>query len=304
VPIGSRRRLTHAARRTQCQNNMKQLGLATLSFETARKELPPAYWLEVRPVPGALPLVLEHSTIPYILPYIEEKAIADQYDFNQTWDKSDSAKSVDNWRLSAKHIEMLRCPSVPEPRIDWPGATDYAVCDQLNTDPGHALAEFVASGAVKPRPNSAGRYESVLSVTIINPGSSNPTYVRPKLKNVTDGLSQTFMWFECGARPIKYVAGVVQTNPNGLQLLGTDPKKPWGGSWANYNNWFDVHDHCGNAMMNCSNNEEIYSFHLHGCYYGMGDGAVRFVGDSIDPDVFVSLFTRDAGDIIDGNALL
>jgi prepilin-type N-terminal cleavage/methylation domain-containing protein len=287
-----------AARRTQCQNNMKQLGLATLTFETAHKELPPPYWHELKPVPGGRPITVYHSTIAYLLSFIEERTIADQYNFNQTWDNSDPTKSIDNKRLSVKHIEMLRCPTVTEPRIEWPAALDYSVCDQLNTDDGHALSDFIKSGAVHARPNAAGRYESVLSMTVINPGAASPTYIRPKLKNVTDGLSQTFMWFECGARPIYYIAGVVQTDHNGPRLT------QGGSSWADYDNWFDVHDHCGNAMMNCNNNEEIYSFHLHGCFFGMGDGAVRFVDDSIDPDVFVSLFTRDAGDIIDGNALL
>jgi prepilin-type N-terminal cleavage/methylation domain-containing protein len=288
-----------AARRLQCQNNIKQLGLATLNFETAHKELPPPYWHELKPVPGGRPITVYHSTIAYLLPFIEERAIADQYDFNQTWDHSDLAKSIDNKRLGDKHIEMLRCPTVPEPRGEWPGALDYAVCDQINTAVPNALSQFISSGAVRPRPNSAGRYESVLSMTVINPDAASPTYIRPKLKNVTDGLSQTFMWFECGARPIWYDGGVVvQTDRNGPRHTQA------GDSWANYDNWFDIHNRCGNAMMNCNNEEEIYSFHLHGCLYGMGDGAVRFVDDSVDPDVFVSLFTRDAGDIIDPSALL
>jgi prepilin-type N-terminal cleavage/methylation domain-containing protein len=290
-----------AARRTQCQNNIKQLGLATLNFETAHQELPPPYWHELKPVPGGRPITVFHSTIAYLLPFFEERAIADQYDFNQSWDHSDPTKSVDNKRLGAQHLEMLRCPTVPETRGEWPGAIDYAVCDTISTDHTHpdlALDYFVKNGAVRPRPNAAGLYESVLSMNVINPASSNPTYIRPKLKNVTDGLSQTFMWFECGARPIWYVSGVVQTDRNGPRLTQA------GESWADYNNWFAIHDHCGNAMMNCNNEEEIYSFHLHGCFYGMGDGAVRFVDDSVDPDVFVSLFTRDAGDIIDPGALL
>jgi prepilin-type N-terminal cleavage/methylation domain-containing protein len=286
-----------AARRSQCQNNMKQLMLATLNFETARKELPPAYWQELKQVPGGRPKTVQHSTIAYLLSYLEETALAGQYDFNETWDDSKPAKSIDNKRISDKRIEMLRCPTDPEARIEWPGALDYAVCDQLNTDAAHALAEFIASGAVKPRPNAAGRYESVLSVTIVNPGSVSPIYRWPKLKNVTDGLSQSFTWFECGGRPIHYVGLDVQTDRNGPLLT------QGGKSWAQYENWFDVHDHCGTAMMNCNNNEEIYSFHLHGCFYGMGDGAVRFVDDSIAPDVFVSLFTRDGGDIIDHDAL-
>jgi hypothetical protein len=64
-----------------------------------------------------------------------------------------------------------------------------------------------------------------------------------------------------------------------------------------------VHERCGTGLMNCTNDEEIYSFHVGGCYFTMGDGAVRFVEDNVDPDVFVSLFTRDGQDIIDAAAL-
>jgi prepilin-type N-terminal cleavage/methylation domain-containing protein len=34
-----------AARKAQCQNNFKQLGLATLNYELTTKELPPSYWM-------------------------------------------------------------------------------------------------------------------------------------------------------------------------------------------------------------------------------------------------------------------
>ena len=49
-------------------------------------------------------------------------------------------------------------------------------------------------------------------------------------------------------------------------------------------------------MMNCNNNNEIYSFHEGGCNFSMGDGAVRFVTEDVSPEVFISLFTRAAED--------
>jgi hypothetical protein len=51
--------------------------------------------------------------------------------------------------------------------------------------------------------------------------------------------------------------------------------------------------------MNCNNNEEIYSFHISGCFFVMGDGSVQFLNETIDPDAFVSLFTRDSEDVSD-----
>src|SRR3954469_23294416 len=64
-----------AARRTTCQNHMKQLGLATLNYEVSRKQLPPSkYVANLATSAGAL--TVKHSTIQYILSYMEETAIA------------------------------------------------------------------------------------------------------------------------------------------------------------------------------------------------------------------------------------
>lgn len=296
-----------SARRATCQSNMKQLGLATLNFETTHRELPPAYWRESRPGPGSGKLItVYHSTISYLLPFIEETAIADQWNFDRTWNDS-TATPVNNKALSESRIATVRCPTVAEERPKYPGATDYAVCDSISNNsskPQLALTQFIANGAVTPRPNADGRYVSVLALNISKPGdeggegeegsSANDVLIRPKIKNATDGMSNTFMWFETGARPVPYENGIAKPTDN----RGNEDSTQGGQSWAKYENWHAVHKRCGNSMMNCTNNEEIYSFHNGGCYFGMGDGSVQFVQESIDPDVFVSLFTRDAGDII------
>src|SRR4051812_25564185 len=76
-----------AARRTTCQNHIKQLGLATLNYETAKKQFPPSKSDVFVSGPTGVTEVL-HSTIQYILPYMEETAIADQWNFKETWNKS------------------------------------------------------------------------------------------------------------------------------------------------------------------------------------------------------------------------
>ncbi|MCI0462099.1 MAG: DUF1559 domain-containing protein, partial [Gemmataceae bacterium] len=43
---------------------------------------------------------------------------------------------------------------------------------------------------------------------------------------------------------------------------------------------------------------EIYSFHTGGANFLLGDGSVRFIQQDIAAEVFVSLFTRAAGDIV------
>lgn len=313
-----------AARRSQCQNNMKQMSLATLNYENAKSELPPAFWEEEIPGSGRATLV-QHSTLPYILPYMEQSAIASQYDWKKPWcdpyplENKEEPQWKAAWRNSSytkglvnnftiamsTRIDAFRCPTISEDRGEWPGATDYTVCDALvatpNNTSNNALDDLIRQKLVKPRPNSEGRYVSMLAVIGGGEdveGAKQKRY-KPKLKHCTDGTSQTFMWFETGARPISYKDGNPVPGARGMSVGETQG----GYSWAQYENWHAVHHRKGNALMNYINDEEIYSFHIGGAYYGMGDGSVQFVTELLDPEAFVSLFTRDSEDIIDGNSL-
>jgi prepilin-type processing-associated H-X9-DG protein len=87
---------------------------------------------------------------------------------------------------------------------------------------------------------------------------------------------------------LKYVAG--QLEGNGVT----------GADWADQENYFIIHDSCGDNSQNynCHNNNEIYSFHKGGCNFSFGDASVHFLTNNLDPDVFCSLFTRAEGDIV------
>jgi prepilin-type N-terminal cleavage/methylation domain-containing protein len=283
-----------AARRAQCQNNFKQLGLAALNYELTKKELPPSY---LRIYAGVPLRPKGHSTLTFVLPYIEETTLADAYDWNQDWNQIDATKPLDNNNITKTRVPSFICPTVADARLEYPGTFDYGVCDLMLVNSGYGLDELIASGAVKARPNTDGKYASLLFTKVKGSGSTEK-FIMPKLRHATDGLSQTFMWFESGGRPIKHIAGKPQANARGEVILTQG-----GDSWGNYENWYSVHDRCGNSFMNCHNNEEIYSFHQEGAFFGMGDGAVRFISDSLDPDVFVSLFTRDGGDVVDASKI-
>jgi hypothetical protein len=270
---------------------MKQIGLATLNYENTNNELPPGHWVETIREQGSRGRIVESSGLTYLLPFIEQSAVASQWDFKQTWDHSAPSQGIDNKRLSETPIAAFRCPTAPDDRGNAPAACDYTVCEQINNDASNALGQLINQGLVRPRPNSNGRYQSLLALA--GPDGAE----KPKLKYCTDGTAQTFMWFETGGRPIYYRGGTVLSGRSGEQ------NTQGGFSWAQFENWHDVHERCGTNMMNCTNNEEIYSFHIGGCYYVMGDASVQFVLEDVDPDVFVSLFTRDADDIVGSGAL-
>ncbi|MFN6131237.1 MAG: DUF1559 domain-containing protein [Planctomycetota bacterium] len=83
-----------AARRMQCSNNMKQLGLAAHNFESAYKKLPPGQVWTTDAYPGGLnPLWGDHTTwigsLCYILPYMEQQTISTPFTANLSMDMND-----------------------------------------------------------------------------------------------------------------------------------------------------------------------------------------------------------------------
>jgi prepilin-type processing-associated H-X9-DG protein len=50
--------------------------------------------------------------------------------------------------------------------------------------------------------------------------------------------------------------------------------------------------------MNCTSDNELYSFHTGGCNFLFGDGHIQFLSDSATPTIIVGLITRNGGEII------
>jgi prepilin-type N-terminal cleavage/methylation domain-containing protein/prepilin-type processing-associated H-X9-DG protein len=111
-----------AARRMSCGNNLRQFGIAMLNYESGRGHFPPT---DLR-VDGATGK--GWSLHARLLPYAEETAVADRFDFNQQ-------AFAGNWQtqtanpafapLFAKPIAMLLCPSDPAPPVQTSGTTAY-----------------------------------------------------------------------------------------------------------------------------------------------------------------------------------
>jgi prepilin-type processing-associated H-X9-DG protein len=113
---------------------------------------------------------------------------------------------------------------------------------------------------------------------------------------VTDGLSNTIFYSEDAGRPEAYLTGK-------KKISGT-----WAGAaWSDSENEYGLHGCTPSATadvrpgpqpMNCTNNGEPYSFHTGGCNFGMCDGSVRFIRESITIRVFARLVTAQAGEVI------
>jgi prepilin-type processing-associated H-X9-DG protein len=101
-----------AARRTQCMNNLKQIGLALHNYADQHGTFPPAFISDETGKPM-------HSWRVLILPYIEETQLYSEYNFSEPWD------GPNNSRLLSRMPKVYACPSNP------PGGTATAYMGAL-----------------------------------------------------------------------------------------------------------------------------------------------------------------------------
>ena len=93
------RNVRPALYRSQCMNNLKQIGLALHNYHDEYQAFPPAYTVDA----DGKPL---HSWRTLILPYMEQKALYDKIDLTKPWDDPANAEV-----FKLNNIEAYRCPS-------------------------------------------------------------------------------------------------------------------------------------------------------------------------------------------------
>ncbi len=101
-----------AARRTQCKNNLKQIGLALHNYELTFKVFPPSstsgFGRGVWNYPGtgpADPNIHLHSFASLLLPYVEQENLAGEINYNV------SALDPANRAVASQILPFCRCPS-------------------------------------------------------------------------------------------------------------------------------------------------------------------------------------------------
>ena len=114
------------------------------------------------------------------------------------------------------------------------------------------------------------------------------------IPEILDGTSNTLLLSEDAGRPARYEAGRV--NPAVTQLDG---------GWADDNNEYITHGFSNDGLTspgpchtNCTNNNEVYSFHTGGANHVLADGSVRYIAASMDIRAFVRLLTRAGQDVV------
>ena len=113
-----------AARRTMCINQIRQLSLAALNYESAKREFPPGY-VGAPKMYRRMPFSSAISSFVFLLPYLEERAIYDEQDIpldpapelgQRPWFNNTNPRFEGSFAASQKWVPMLLCPSEPPTR--------------------------------------------------------------------------------------------------------------------------------------------------------------------------------------------
>jgi prepilin-type N-terminal cleavage/methylation domain-containing protein len=110
-----------AARRMQCQNNMKQVGLAVLNYESQYKTFPPSScWQSgVSPNDSGQFNNYRANWVIFILPFMDQQSLHDKFDLNAPISGNSSAA---NMAARAVQIPSMLCPTDPYNRIAFKGS--------------------------------------------------------------------------------------------------------------------------------------------------------------------------------------
>jgi prepilin-type N-terminal cleavage/methylation domain-containing protein/prepilin-type processing-associated H-X9-DG protein len=268
-------KVREAAARAKCTNNLKQLALGLVSYESAIGQLPPS-------AVGVETTVAAHSWVPRILPHMEQQSIFQIYHFEVNWD------AQINWPAIQTQIPNLVCPSDPlGPHQD--------IDSQLTTGTNPACGDYNAFNEVKD-------FVAINLLSVFPPPmKDDPRIVGAmrrespsKIADTTDGTSNTILLAEDAGRPIFFIFGGVQGNPPILKEGGwADPGGPFSLDGSEHDGTVP-----GNCPLNCSNNSEVYSFHTGGANVAFVDGSVHFLRDTISLTTLAQLITRAGGEIV------
>jgi prepilin-type N-terminal cleavage/methylation domain-containing protein len=306
-----------AARRSQCKNNLKQMGLAIHNYEGTFSKFPSSgESTDEKAIAGlTVRRFFPVSFFVAILPFVDQSTISNQW--NYSFHYTNSANS-NNAVLARSRIPLYVCPTngITGPDQLGYGLTDYMPIAYVDYD-----ANGLRGGSASYLANQPGfDFGGMLGFC-------------KTISQTTDGLSNTIAIIEDTSRPTNnggsYNIAGVDGNGNSV-LLGVPPGAaalawvaydttqlnstknatpyPIGGTFGVPGRWADPDSGSGISgppngtgqfinnnrtpvggpanclwnVNNCGSNDEPFSQHVGGCQCLLGDGSVRFLSENLN----------------------
>ncbi|QDU52037.1 putative major pilin subunit [Gimesia panareensis] len=277
-----------AARRSQCKNNLKQLGLALQNYHDTHGVFPPGGVIGLcggtppTNLTGLQECTDQHSLggnwLLYILPQMEQSPL---------WDKAapvlNSRDPLDYMNNIFGHYSpaAYRCPSHP-----WDRRSNVAFRSLEHMSRGNYAANYGKGNLTASYTNSSGgvfTINSSISIRDIKDGTSN-TLLTGELNYINDNTSDARgAWVYSGMGGSAFSTG---RNPN-----STTP---------------DILPKCSSTTeMPCTEANDgtqiaaLRSQHVGGVQVGLADGSCRFISENISQTIYQALGTRANREVID-----
>lgn len=285
-----------AARRMQCQNNLKQISLATHLYNDTYRALPMGGYGGglFSSAMENLPNAIKYRQVSWgtaLLPYVEQSALYDQFDPSFWYTQAP------NQQISQTKLSVFVCPSNPsgdqlKPNGDLPTSTILYGRSDYGGNNGERSLRCKPESPTGACQNNYGNSDS---------GPRGPVQVslagRPNIamRNITDGTSNT-IW-----------AGEAPNAQHGLWAGHKnlfDQSAPVNARIGDKEPWRDaVWQSCTTAFgevgtMKCDYGQEFHSYHPGGCLFAFMDGHGVFLSETLDHKVFCALLSYKGGEVV------
>ena len=285
-----------AARRSSCKNNLKQLGLAMHNYHDVNRQFPPAA-INLTAGPGTENC--RHADwgatwVLMTLPFIEENAMYDQYNFNERA-RTGNATSGNN-QITRMRIDTMMCPSHPQ---NWSLLTQ----DFTGFEKGNYGANAGAGWLLEMDDFNNGSKRGPFSVV----GQWGA-----KFRDITDGTSNTVLmseiitgvgggddkgaWGWCSGPTFN---GRNRCNGSTEYILTPNTERTTDCShYASNNNSDGVFGKRNNPDRAADGGVAARSYHKGGVQATLADGTVRFISENIDSSIWMNLLAIGDGNVL------
>ncbi len=298
-------KVREAAARTQCINNLKQIGLALHNYHDANNSFPPGY-VDGNPAGPSTP---DNDVGPgwgwasFLLPFVEQQNLYNQINFKA------GVTTGGNTALAQLPVKVYQCPSDP---LQQP----FPVYDSSFTTPiaTVAHANYVGNNGWEECFNNAGGAgQGAGSDGLVGAlGAAGNGFFwrnsRTRIADVTDGMSNTIMVGERSGNhsPSTWTAAVPGGRcPAWMAVQPPSPYSPPPGPAYDNADFGEAlvlahgnGTHLPSADFPIYDPDTFYSMHAgQGANFLFGDGSVHFLTSSINPNTFQSLCTIAGGEV-------